>query len=243
MLKRRIPARDVVEDIHAGLSNSAIKDKYDLSEALLARLFEKLYSARMISDLDYQERMEAMNRGAQTLDQQYSGLELIEFQDTPVRYVRERIRGFFRRPVSGFRYFIMGLCASMIIMMVILGILYRIGPINSQIGFIIPGGTSVNQADENGVTFLMKAALQGNVERVKTLIRQGANVNAVDKDSETALMAAAFNGNEQIVQILLEKGAIVGIRNNRGASAIDIARLRGHLDVARKLAAHMGKQN
>ncbi len=243
MLKRRIPARDVVEDIHAGLSNSAIKDKYDLSEALLGRLFEKLYAARMISDLDYQQRMGAMSRRTDEADQYYSGLELIKFQDTPVLFITERIKGFFRRPMSGLGYFVMGLSASMIIMVVILGVLYKIGPINSQIGFIIPGGTEVNAADENGVTFLMKAALQGNVERVKTLIRQGANVNAMDKDSETALMAAAFNGNEQIVHILLEKGAIVGIRNNRGASAIDIARLRGHMEVARILVTHMGKQN
>jgi hypothetical protein len=239
MQKRRIPARDVVDDIHAGLSNSALKRKYDLSDHLLSRLFDKLYSARLISPSEHEKRVAALAKAVgndQAVSYETRGHGTY---GTGISGIRKRYELRSRKRPSGVRHFIMGAGASLTAMAVIFGILWQVGPLNSSVGFIIPGGEEVNQPDKNGVTFLMKACLQGNVERVKNLISQGADVNALDKDSETALMAAAYNGHERIVQILLEHGAIVGVRNNHGITAMEIARSRGHVAVERLLVAHM----
>jgi hypothetical protein len=235
MLKRRIPARDVVEDIRAGLSNTALKKKYDLSENLLRRLYEKLHAAGLITAKDYEQRIGEMEDLFATAD----GVSSSGIDPSRSSPFGRPLKSIKKTSTSGMRSFIMGASTSMAAIALILGILWQVGPINSSVGFIVPGGTSVNRADENGVTFLMKACLAGNLERVKQLIRQGANVNAMDRDSETALMAAAYNGHESIIRILLERGAVVGIRNNHGMTAIDIARSRGRREVERILVEHM----
>ena len=56
--------------------------------------------------------------------------------------------------------------------------------------------------EEDGWTLLMRAAYNGELRRVKTLIAAGADVNATDKDGWTGLMFAAFKGTVDILQDL-----------------------------------------
>jgi ankyrin repeat protein len=51
------------------------------------------------------------------------------------------------------------------------------------------------------------AAHDGELEQVKSLLKQGVSCNAVDQDGHTALMFAAFNGHSEIVIHLLDAGA------------------------------------
>ncbi len=54
---------------------------------------------------------------------------------------------------------------------------------------------------------LLKAAADGDVEKIKELIKKGADVNSVNSKKETVLMLAAKSGNSEAVRILLKAKA------------------------------------
>ncbi|HYJ86141.1 MAG TPA: ankyrin repeat domain-containing protein [Pyrinomonadaceae bacterium] len=58
----------------------------------------------------------------------------------------------------------------------------------------------------HGHTPLMRAALDGNTERVKELVHQGADINQRDENGRTALMFAVINMHYETMK------AFVGIR-------------------------------
>ena len=74
------------------------------------------------------------------------------------------------------------------------------------------------------VTPLMKAAKEGNAEKVQELLAAGADVNAQDERGLTPLMWAAGNSFQNTVQILLNAGADIDIKNNKGRTALDLTR-------------------
>jgi len=72
--------------------------------------------------------------------------------------------------------------------------------------------THVNIRDQDGMTTLMNAILEEDVDPsiVRLLIERGADINASDTSEKwTALHLAARDQNEEIVSILLEAGATV----------------------------------
>ena len=70
----------------------------------------------------------------------------------------------------------------------------------------------IDGRDEGGNTELMRAALYGQSETVKTLLLDGADVNARNHDGRTALMFAIANLHASTVQTLLEFGADVNVQ-------------------------------
>jgi hypothetical protein len=56
--KRRIPAFELASDIRAGLNNTELMEKYQLSVAGLASIFKKLVQAHVIEKHEIQRRME-----------------------------------------------------------------------------------------------------------------------------------------------------------------------------------------
>jgi len=79
---------------------------------------------------------------------------------------------------------------------------------------------SAAEAYEYGHTALMRAALDGDTERVKDLIHQGADVNQRDDNGRTALMFAIMNMHYETMNVLLEYGADVQARSNEGGTAL-----------------------
>ena len=79
---------------------------------------------------------------------------------------------------------------------------------------------SAAEAYEHGHTALMRAALDGDTERVKDLIHQGADVNQRDDNGRTALMFAIMNMHYETMKVLLEYGADVQARSNEGGTAL-----------------------
>jgi ankyrin repeat protein len=81
---------------------------------------------------------------------------------------------------------------------------------------------------------LMKAAVEGDVARIKTLLASGAQVNAIDEWGNSALLMAAREGQVESVRMLLKAGAEVdgfgGAMSPLAASA-----LRGHAILVRLL--------
>jgi ankyrin repeat protein len=71
-----------------------------------------------------------------------------------------------------------------------------------------------------GTTPLMRAAVLGDVERIKKLIGQGADVNQVDPGGETALMYAAASGSAASVDCLLKAGATVNANPDGNGNAL-----------------------
>ena len=67
---------------------------------------------------------------------------------------------------------------------------------------------------------LRQAALDGDRDRVASLIEAGTEVDAVDPDGHTALMFAAFNGHSEIILILLGEGAELDRRDLMGRTAL-----------------------
>jgi ankyrin repeat protein len=87
----------------------------------------------------------------------------------------------------------------------------------------------------HGHTPLMRAALDGNTERVKELIHQGADINQRDDNGRTALMFAVINAHYETMKVLLESGADVNARSNKGGTALMGAATAGDLRVVKAL--------
>jgi ankyrin repeat protein len=77
---------------------------------------------------------------------------------------------------------------------------------------LIQGGASVNTSSKTGWTPLMLAALEGNLEVVKSLLQAGAHPDTASQAGLTALIRAAQRGDEAMVKALLNAGADPGVR-------------------------------
>jgi ankyrin repeat protein len=86
---------------------------------------------------------------------------------------------------------------------------------------------------------LYKAASEGNLARVKSLIAAKVNVNAKNKDGLTALMWASNEayGHVEVVRALLAAKADVNAKNNDGETALMWASANGNIEVVRALLA------
>ena len=67
------------------------------------------------------------------------------------------------------------------------------------------------------------AALNGNLNRVKTLLNQGVPVNTRDEYGNTPLHWAAIRGRLNVIQELLRRGAHVNPRTRRGFTPLHVA--------------------
>ncbi|MFC1870732.1 ankyrin repeat domain-containing protein [Candidatus Dependentiae bacterium] len=81
----------------------------------------------------------------------------------------------------------------------------------------------VDSFDRQGLTPLMYAARQGNVQVVNLLIRHGAEVNRQNRRRMSPLMYASRNGHDQVVKLLLANGASRDMRDDAGLRAYDYA--------------------
>jgi ankyrin repeat protein len=90
----------------------------------------------------------------------------------------------------------------------------------------IDANLSIQNNEEQ--TALILAAVDGNIQIVRTLIALGVDVNVEGAAKATALSRAAQFGHKEIVRILVEAGAIIEARNTAGATALLIAAEAGH---------------
>jgi ankyrin repeat protein len=72
-------------------------------------------------------------------------------------------------------------------------------------------------------TALHKAALLGNAERVKELLKKGADPNTQDKYGRTPLHKAALRGHVDVVKLLLER--LFKITHRRRWGHVDVVKL------------------
>jgi ankyrin repeat protein len=74
-----------------------------------------------------------------------------------------------------------------------------------------------------GVTPLVLAARQGNLEAVKTLAENGADLNKASGDESSAMLVAVQNGHYDVARYLVEKGADVNLANEKGWTPLYLA--------------------
>ena len=85
---------------------------------------------------------------------------------------------------------------------------------------LIQAGADVNVRDKQGMTALMMASQDGNVELVVELIEAGANMDTKSYCGDTALIYATKEEKIYCVQKLIELGANVNIQGEYGRTAL-----------------------
>ena len=101
--------------------------------------------------------------------------------------------------------------------------------------------------DENSPTALMLAAMKGQIEAVKFLLKHGANKDCTGRRCKTALMLAAETGQIKVVKMLLEEDIEkINRVDERGDTALMLAARNNHVEVIvvlKKGGADMSKSN
>ena len=107
-------------------------------------------------------------------------------------------------------------------------------------------------------TDFLKASKDGDVEKLELMLKQDIDVNQQDSEGYTALMLASKEGHIETIRLLLNKctqtvkkgvsassqqghnivNAEVNIQNNNGWTALMLASLNGHTEVAKLLLDH-----
>ena len=114
---------------------------------------------------------------------------------------------------------------------------------------IIGNMSSIDEADELGITPLMCAANQCNRELVEYLIKNGANVNLQNSNGESALHIVAgylymgfdgYEGRRNITRILLENGANPNIQDAEGNTPLHYAICKMHHELANTVLEYGG---
>lgn len=98
--------------------------------------------------------------------------------------------------------------------------------------------TNPNKANEDGVTYLILAICNYNVDIVKRLLEKGADPNICDYSGAHPLLFAIMKNDPrmtQIVELLLEYGANPMLRSKGGMSIIEAAEVCMKFDLADRL--------
>lgn len=92
----------------------------------------------------------------------------------------------------------------------------------------------VNKRNERGETRLHRAAIRGEVRRIKELISEGADVNVKDFAGWTALHEACNRGYYDVAKQLLAAGAEVNTKGLDDDTPLHDASNNGHFKVKNK---------
>ncbi|XP_053181352.1 ankyrin repeat domain-containing protein 39 [Scomber japonicus] len=85
---------------------------------------------------------------------------------------------------------------------------------------------------------IWSAAIDGELERVKSLIQKGTQPNQRDSAGYTALHYASRSGHLAVCKFLLENGACASPQTPGGATPLHRSAYCGHLDVVKLLLHH-----
>eukprot|EP00792_Barthelona_sp_PAP020_P009330 TRINITY_DN3287_c0_g2_i1.p1 TRINITY_DN3287_c0_g2~~TRINITY_DN3287_c0_g2_i1.p1 ORF type:complete len:1043 (+),score=266.99 TRINITY_DN3287_c0_g2_i1:3-3131(+) len=104
------------------------------------------------------------------------------------------------------------------------------------IEYLINKGLDLNITDENGLSVLFLAVIDGNLEFVKYLVENGANIELQDKNGLSPLATAVFYGDIAITRFLLSSGAkYKGLNIKGGTTLLHFVARFGYLGIAKLL--------
>jgi ankyrin repeat protein len=81
-------------------------------------------------------------------------------------------------------------------------------------------GTPAAPIARGGLTALLFAARQGEIDAAKALLDAKADINAVDSDGNNALVLAIINGHYDLTQFLIDRGADLNVAAKNGRTAL-----------------------
>jgi ankyrin repeat protein len=106
---------------------------------------------------------------------------------------------------------------------------------------LLSKGAAVNKKDQNGITALHVAALQGGPEIVQLLLDKGADPNVTNDKNETPLhKAISGDGNLEVVKLLVQSGAKLTAADAEGVTPVRLAAIRGSKQIYSYLLAQAG---
>ncbi|KAM6954623.1 ankyrin repeat domain-containing protein 39 [Aplochiton taeniatus] len=85
---------------------------------------------------------------------------------------------------------------------------------------------------------IWSAAMDGDLERVMSLVHKGTDPNQKDSSRYTALHYASRSGHTAVCSFLLENGACASPQTAGGATPLHRSAYCGHLDVVKLLLSH-----
>lgn len=102
---------------------------------------------------------------------------------------------------------------------------------------LLDRGAEINARNNHRSTPLLVAPqYQSDPAYFRLLLSKGADVNATCVDADTPLhILAMFQDNLEVAQVLLDAGVNINARNNSGQTAYDIAKSKGHMQLAEML--------
>lgn len=95
----------------------------------------------------------------------------------------------------------------------------------------------VHSRDLDGDTLLDLAAVQNDIEAVRTLVAGGIDIDATGFSGRTPLHVAVRNGNLAIVELLLDRGARIDTSYFGNSTPISDATRLGHEEILQRLLA------
>jgi ankyrin repeat protein len=81
---------------------------------------------------------------------------------------------------------------------------------------------------------LIESAGKGDIEAVKSLLKEDVYIHAQDKEGRCALVAAAYNNRLEIADLLIAAGADVNMKDNTLQSAYLISAMQGNVELLAK---------
>ncbi len=96
----------------------------------------------------------------------------------------------------------------------------------------------VNVTTSDGITPLMLAASQGNVDAVRDLLARGARIDMKNAAGETALMLCAGAGQPGTLALLIEAGGQIEESNLQGWTPLMLAGMSESLEAVKLLLKH-----
>ncbi|XP_072243125.1 ankyrin repeat domain-containing protein 39 isoform X2 [Leuresthes tenuis] len=95
--------------------------------------------------------------------------------------------------------------------------------------------STVSHCVSSSCAGIWSAAMDGDLDRVKSLVQKGTDPNLRDSAGYTALHYGSRSGHLAVCTFLLEKGACASPQTPGGATPLHRAAYCGHLDVVRLL--------
>jgi ankyrin repeat protein len=99
---------------------------------------------------------------------------------------------------------------------------------------LLDEGADIN-AQDGGLTLLIKAATEGYLKTAKLLIDKGADIDAKTNEGNTALIVASMAGYTKIVELLVNAGANTRAKNSMGYTAEMYANEKGYTNITQLL--------
>lgn len=109
-----------------------------------------------------------------------------------------------------------------------------------SVAALLASGAWVNAVDDEGqIPLHWLSGRRQALPTARLLLRAGADPNAFSRLGRTSLHEAVIHGNDALCVLLIEHGADVHIQvGKESPSALDLARLHAHDDLARTMSVH-----